>query len=703
VYADAGLHLDAASFAQYGAMLRQAEGQTGDFSSGTQMALIGAFTLPAAAVAGIAAYGTQIASGFEDAGLTLKTLYGDADIAREKFQWLADFAATTPFEFPELLESATRLKAYGMDIEQYGKTVGDTAAAMGKPIMAVVEALADAQQGEFERMKEFGIKAVEITQKNYEQLGASIQDAGKTALTYMDENGKQQIAVVDRNNKEMITSTIQAIWNDKYAGAMEERSKSFTGMLSTIKDNLKSGLADIVGYDMKNMEVQTFSLLGVLKELAGGALLVTGAFAGMSEPMQTFVSVAAVGVAGIGLLAAGFIAYNMILPFVTAGTLAFGATLSAAIWPATLVVGALALVAAGLVYLDEKTGLLSAAWEVAKDLFTIFAYTVSDVAGRLSTWVTQKISEIKEAFMDFIPEGALQSVEEFYNAMKSWFGDAAKNIDESATQIEKSNKRAGESFELFANVDMSGTQGEITTVDGLINSLTPDIQTNTGLLENMGNVPMSGTISEIGSVDNAMQKAGSTGQELFYIISDAGNVRMDGTNAQISLVDSNGKTTALTIQGLKSYLEQSGNVSQGGTIGQLALVDSTGKVVNLTTEQMISLLQNAGNQPMAGTIAGWNGITNAEIAATSQAYKFIDAATLANTRIGAALITTKEMAGNIASLAGKWNLTAELGTKSSGGKGTGEENVKIISTTNKNTINNNGDKTSASKAKAAGL
>ena len=254
IFALAGLHIDKASFAEYGSMLKSAEGQISDMSSGMQVAMAAGFAVPATALAGVAAYGTSIASAYEDAGLTLKTLYGSQEAAQEKFEWLADFAATTPFEFPELLESATRLKAYGMDIEQYGQTVGDTAAAMDKPIMAVVEALADAQQGEFERMKEFGIKAVEITKKNYAQLGASIQDAGRTALTFMDANGKQQIEVVDRNNKEMITSTIQAIWNDKYAGAMEERSKSFSGMLSTIKDNMSAGLANIVGYDMKNTE-----------------------------------------------------------------------------------------------------------------------------------------------------------------------------------------------------------------------------------------------------------------------------------------------------------------------------------------------------------------------------------------------------------------------------------------------------------------
>lgn len=339
IFAKPGVKIDNASFAEYSAKLKEADSQIESFSSASKGVIAGALTIPAVALGSIAAYGTQIASSYEDANLTLKTLYGSQEVAAEKMKWIQNFAVTTPFEFPELVEAATQLKAYGMDIENYGRTIGDTAAAMGKPIDMAVQALADAQQGEFERMKEFGVKAVEITKKNYEQLGASAEQAGQTALTYMDKNGKQQIAVVDRNNKEMVTSTIQAIWNERYAGAMEERSKSFSGMVSSIKDNISAGLADLAGFDMVSMTVETNSLLGVLIGLAGAALSVTGAFSTMPEPMQTVLLVAALGAAGIGLLAAGFMTYSAILPLVTANTAIFGVTLSAALWPATLIVG----------------------------------------------------------------------------------------------------------------------------------------------------------------------------------------------------------------------------------------------------------------------------------------------------------------------------------------------------------------------------
>jgi hypothetical protein len=458
IWADAKLHVDKASFSEYGSMLKQAEGQVSGFSDGTKAALATAFMVPAAAVTGIAAYGASIAASYEDANLTLKTLYGSQEAAQQKFQWLADFAATTPFDFPELLEAATRLKAFGMDIEQYGRTVGDTAAAMGKPIMAVVEALADAQQGEFERMKEFGIKAVEIQKNNYQQLGASMQDIGKTALTYMDANGKQQIAVVDRNNKEMITSTIEAIWNSKYAGAMEERSKSFNGMISTIKDNLKAGLAELVGFDMTTGLAEAGSLYSTLQDLAKVAIVVSGAFSNMSEPMQTFVLVATLGGTAALAIAGGLIAYSMAVGLATPATIALVGSITAALWPAALVVIALAAIAAGLVYLNEKTGIITYSWNLLKDLFTITVDGILRAAGILKDYIVNIADDIKTAILDMFPAGFLESVSNVVNGIISQFTNMGNNIHTQAEGIRQDNANIGTSAQTAG--------GQVTTATG---------------------------------------------------------------------------------------------------------------------------------------------------------------------------------------------------------------------------------------------
>lgn len=227
--------------------------------------LVGGAFAAIGAAAGVATVGlgaifTKQASNMESYMDTLRVLEGSQEAAAEKMQWLLDFAKKTPFELPGLIEATTKLKAYGIDAEEVLQTLGDTAAVMGKPINQAVEALADAQTGEFERMKEFGIKAIVIAKANAEQLGATAEQVGMTALTFVDKYGKQQSKIIDRNNREQVTSSIQAIWNEKYAGAMETKSRSMEGMVSNIKDTLYQGTMAVMGFNAETGKFDPGSL-----------------------------------------------------------------------------------------------------------------------------------------------------------------------------------------------------------------------------------------------------------------------------------------------------------------------------------------------------------------------------------------------------------------------------------------------------------
>ena len=166
---------------------------------------------------------TKVASSMETFEVQLQTTLGSLGKAREELTWIGEFAKSTPFEVQELVEASVRLRAYGIDARKYMETLGDTASAMGKPMMQAVEALADAQTGEFERLKEFGLKVV--------------QEGGQDLILYTDKFGKEQKAVIDRNNRELVTSTITSIWNEKYKGGMDRLSKTWGGMISNLADH----------------------------------------------------------------------------------------------------------------------------------------------------------------------------------------------------------------------------------------------------------------------------------------------------------------------------------------------------------------------------------------------------------------------------------------------------------------------------------
>lgn len=182
-----------------------------------------------ATVAGAAigyAFKTQfvdVASEFERFKTILETTEGSAASAEKAMGWISDFAAKTPYDLNTVTDSFVTLRAYGLDpTNGLLATLGDTSAAMGKDVMQAVEAIADAVTGENERLKEFGVRA---------------SKAGNTiTYEYTNKAGEQQTASVDADNRAAIQSTLEAIFNEKYAGQMNKLSRTWGGMISNIGD-----------------------------------------------------------------------------------------------------------------------------------------------------------------------------------------------------------------------------------------------------------------------------------------------------------------------------------------------------------------------------------------------------------------------------------------------------------------------------------
>lgn len=165
----------------------------------------------------------DISAQIEKQKAILKTLEGNGDSAKKSFEWIKDFAKSTPFELQQVTAAFIKAKSYGIDPTTGSlKTLGDTASAMGKDINQAIEALADAMVGENERLKEFGIKATAT--------------GNKISYSWTDSSGQTKKTVVE-NNKEIIKSTIEAIFNSKYQGAMKDQMNTWYGMVSNMKDN----------------------------------------------------------------------------------------------------------------------------------------------------------------------------------------------------------------------------------------------------------------------------------------------------------------------------------------------------------------------------------------------------------------------------------------------------------------------------------
>lgn len=149
---------------------------------------------------------------------TLSIVMKSQEKAAETLAWASEFAAKTPFEIPGVIEATTRLTSYGLEAQKVLGITGDMASVMGKDLMQAVEAVADAQTGEVERLKEFGITK------------GMIEEQAKL-LGMNPINSKGQITDMAAFN-----TALFSLMEERYAGGMELQSKTFKGMMSNLQD-----------------------------------------------------------------------------------------------------------------------------------------------------------------------------------------------------------------------------------------------------------------------------------------------------------------------------------------------------------------------------------------------------------------------------------------------------------------------------------
>ncbi|QNO11739.1 tail tape measure protein [Escherichia phage vB_EcoS_fKuEco01] len=173
---------------------------------------------------------------FDKLNSGLITMTGSAENAAKAFSVLQQFAKETPYGLNQAVEGFTKLVALGLNPSKEALiSYGNTAAAMGKDLNQMIEAVADASTFEFERLKEFGIK--------------SSQQADTVSFTF------RGVTTTVKKNSEEIQKYLLNIGNTDFAGAMETRSKTIDGQLSSLADSFdglvlavaQSGFGDAVG------------------------------------------------------------------------------------------------------------------------------------------------------------------------------------------------------------------------------------------------------------------------------------------------------------------------------------------------------------------------------------------------------------------------------------------------------------------------
>ena len=262
---------------------------------------IGAFS---AAVASVVVPIINTAAEFEKFKTVLETLEGSSEAAEKSLDWITEFASTTPYELTEVTDAFVKLRAYGFDpMDGSLRVLGDTAAAMGKDIMQVVEAMADAVVGETERLKEFGIKA----SKTGEEI----------SFRYAKASG-EMTSVTVANNEKIIKSTLEAIWSEKYGGAMNKLSSTWDGMLSNLMDNVTKFEADVAATGLFDSFKDALGEVSkIFEEFSANEANVIG----VAKTITTAIAIIARAAQGVSYIITGWrmIAANVEVVFKNAG------------------------------------------------------------------------------------------------------------------------------------------------------------------------------------------------------------------------------------------------------------------------------------------------------------------------------------------------------------------------------------------------
>lgn len=199
---------------------------------------------------------TEVAARYETQVAALKVAFlGDEVKTSSTIKSLQDFAARTPFAFSEITQSFINLKNRGFEptIAELTK-IGDIASSQGKDFNQLTEAILDAQTGEFERLKEFGIRAT----ANGDQVALSFR--GQTIEVKKTDEAIRN-AIINFGD----LSGIQ--------GSLAAQSATAAGINSNLTDSfeqLQVVVGGLINDGLKDFKIQLGELLTSSKDFIEG-------------------------------------------------------------------------------------------------------------------------------------------------------------------------------------------------------------------------------------------------------------------------------------------------------------------------------------------------------------------------------------------------------------------------------------------------
>ena len=190
--------------------------------------------------------GLQTASAMEQAQVSFTTMLGSAKKADAFLGKLGQFAAKTPFEFPELQTAASSLVSAGINANKVipiMTSLGNATAGMGTGSEGIKRATVALQQmsaagkisGEdLNQLRDAGVPVFDLLAK---ATGKSVKEVANLAAK--GKLGSKELG-------QLMKALESGKGLERFNGLMAAQSNTLSGQLSTLKDTVSMGLANAV-------------------------------------------------------------------------------------------------------------------------------------------------------------------------------------------------------------------------------------------------------------------------------------------------------------------------------------------------------------------------------------------------------------------------------------------------------------------------
>jgi len=261
----------------------------------------------------------SLAAEAEENEVAFGVMLQNAEKGKQMVRDLQAFAAATPLDTSTLQGASKTLLQFGVEGENILpilKMLGDVTGGNSAKIQQM--SLAFGQMSSTGRL--MGQDLLQMINAGFNPLKEISRTTGKSVSELKKEMEKGAISA------DMVTMAFKSATSEggNFQGLMEKQSKTVSGLISTMQDDISSSLR-VIGKDL----IDNLNLKGIIQDVSAVAQGFTSWLNSLSSGTKTAIASILAVVAAVGVLTIGMVILGKAITFATGGLSVIGALLAA--------------------------------------------------------------------------------------------------------------------------------------------------------------------------------------------------------------------------------------------------------------------------------------------------------------------------------------------------------------------------------------